>query len=210
MTALPALDLRSNLGTWSVPAALAPGLAHVMTESLPLEAFDAGFRGQDLETTYFDTNDFDLRKARNRGNKYLTLRIRCYQPSGAYALSAKTDDAKYRLSLDPPTAEFLLDGNMNVGLAALLSGDLLARLADLTQDKPLVPVTTICFRRYAVENERDRFTFDTGIHTQAGKRLWTSVLEFKSTDRDSGPPPALHALKLTPIKLSKFLWATRL
>src|SRR5260370_12002993 len=150
-----------------------------MTEALPLETFDSGFQGQDLETTYFDTRDFALRKARNRGSKYLTLRIRCYQSSDAYALSAKTEDAKYRVVLDSQTADFLLDRNMNVGLPALLPGDLLARLADLAQDKPLVPVTTICFRRYAVENDRDRLTFDTGVHTKTGKHLRTTALEFK-------------------------------
>jgi hypothetical protein len=210
MTALPALDLRSNLGTWSVSANLVPAVARAMTEALPLETFDSGFQGQDLETTYFDTSDFALRKARNRGSKYLTLRIRCYQSSGTYALSAKTEDAKYRVVLDSQTADFLLDGNMSVGLIALLPGDLLARLADLAQDKPLVPVTTICFRRYAVENDRDRLTFDTDVHTKSGKHLWTSVLEFKSTDRDAAPPAALETLNLTPIKLSKFLWATRI
>src|SRR5260370_22200684 len=151
MNTVPAMDLRSNLATWAAPVSLAPAVARAMTEALPLEAFDAGFQGQDLETTYFDTRDFDLRKARNRGDKYRTLRIRCYQPSDSYALSAKTEDAKYRIVLDSQTAEFLLDGNITVGLPALLPGDLLARLADLTQDKPLVPVTTICFHRYAVE-----------------------------------------------------------
>src|SRR5258707_10404976 len=105
MPAFPALDLRSNLGTWSVSANLVPAVARAMTEAWPLETFDSGFQGQDLETTYFDTRDFALRKARNRGSKYLTLRIRCYQSSDAYALSAKTEDAKYRLVLDSQTAD---------------------------------------------------------------------------------------------------------
>src|SRR5260370_16315585 len=156
-----------------------------MTEALPLETFDSGFQGQDLETTYFDTRDFALRKARNRGGKYLTLRIRCYGPSDSYALSAKTEDAKYRVVLDSQTADFLLDGNMSVGLAALLPGDLLARLADLAQDKPLVPVTTICFRRYAVENDRDRLTSDTALHTKAGQHPVTNPLELEPSHRDS-------------------------
>lgn len=210
MKTLPAFDLRSNLATWAAPPGLVPAVARAMTNALPLETFDTGFHGQDLETTYFDTRDFDLRKARKRGDRYLTLRIRCYQPSDSYALSAKTEDAKYRIVLDSQTAEFLLDGNMTVGLPTLLPGDLLARLADLTQDKPLIPVTTICFHRHAVENDRDRLTFDTGICTTSGKHLWTSVLEFKSTQVDAVPPPALDALKLSPVKLSKFLWATRI
>jgi hypothetical protein len=180
-----------------------------MLDSLPLEVFDAGFRGQYLETTYYDTLDFDLRKARNRGDKYLTLRIRSYHPSDTYALSAKTEEAKYRLVLDNQTIDFLLAGKINVGLPGLLPSDLLARLTDLAGDKRLVPVTTICFHRYAVENARDRLTFDTDIRTKEGKYLGTSVLEFKSTANHSVPPPAIDALQLTPIKLSKFLWATR-
>src|SRR5258708_5600506 len=119
MSAFPAFDLRSNLATWAVPPGPVPAVARVMTEALPLEEFDAAFQGQDLETTYFDTRDFDLRRARNRGDKYLTLRIRCYQPSDAYALSAKTEDAKYRIVLDSQTAEFLLAGNLMVGLPTL-------------------------------------------------------------------------------------------
>src|SRR5260370_18506047 len=98
-----------------------------MTEALPLETFDGGFQGQDLETTYFDTRDFALRKARNRGSKYLTLRIRCYQSSDTYALSAKTEDAKYRVVLDSQTPGFLLHGNIIPRFPALLPAGLLSR-----------------------------------------------------------------------------------
>jgi hypothetical protein len=210
MNTLPALDLRKNLGTWAVPECVVPRTIHALTSALPVEAFDPAFQGQDLTTTYFDTKDFDLRKARNRGDRYLTLRIRCYEPKSAYALSAKTEDGKFRMPLEPDTAELLCLGLLDFNQPDLLPGDLQSRLADLTQQQPLLAVTTIRFRRFAVENEEDRFTFDTDIRTDAGKRLWTNVLEFKSTQLDAQPYYALDLWQLTPIKLSKFLWATRM
>jgi hypothetical protein len=209
MNDLPARDLRDNLGTWAVPACAVPAVAHALTACLPVELFDPTFHGQDLTTTYFDTPGFDLRKARNRGDRYLTLRIRAYQPSNTYALSAKTEAAKFRLALDAATAEFLLAGHLGLGLEALLPGDLLARLGDLTHGATLLPVAAVGFRRYAVEDDVDRLTLDTDVHTDAGKPLWTNVLEFKSTRPDAVPPPAVAALDLKPMKLSKFLWATR-
>jgi hypothetical protein len=181
-----------------------------MLISMRPEDFDPDFLGQDLTTAYFDTKDFDLRKARNRGDYYLTLRLRCYQPSGVYALSAKTEEGKYRVTIDHDSADFLLSGQADQGVAAFLPTDLQNRLQTLTQGKPLLPVTAICFRRYAVENTADRFTLDTAIRTDAGKRFWTNVLEFKSTQSENVVPEVFQGLKLRPIKLSKFLWATRM
>jgi hypothetical protein len=207
MKPLPATDLRSNRGTWAVPAKLVPALAHALTTSLPPEVYDPGFRGQGLETTYFDTAHFDLRRARKKGDRYLTLRVRCYQPGDTYALSAKTEDGKFRLPIDAHTAASLLQGNITAGVPGLLPADLLARLLDLTGGKPLVPVVAICFQRYAVEDDIDRFTLDLGTVTDTGKAFPAGVLEFKS-QVDDDPPAALTALGLRPIKLSKFLWAT--
>jgi hypothetical protein len=208
MPPLPATDLRRNLGTWTVPLALAPAVAHVMTEALPLELFDPGFRGQCLETTYFDTAAFDLRRARKQGTRYLTLRLRCYQDSGSYALSAKTDSGKFRVPLDSASAAALLHGVLNDGLAGLLPDDLLALLVELTEGRVLLPVVTVCFRRFAVEDEIDRLTFDLAIATDTGKSFPRAVLEYKSQLSGAAPPPGFSSL-LRPIKLSKFLWATR-
>jgi hypothetical protein len=213
MTMLPALDLRRNAGTWAVPSHALPAVANRMRALLAPETFDLGFTGQFLETTYFDTPHFALRKARRRGDSYLTLRIRCYQAPGqpeAYALSAKTDDQKFRTPLDSATADDLLQGaNLASVLARYLPGDLLARLADLVGDEPLGPVMTVCARRYAVEDDTDRCTLDASVATDTGRELPYGVLEFKSRLPGAQPPPSLAALALRPIKLSKFLWATR-
>ena len=85
---LPATDLRSNVGTWAVPSCQLPALTHQMLDVLAPEKFDPDFYGQYLETTYFDTKSFKLRKARVKGSKYVTIRIRCYArgyTQGAYA-----------------------------------------------------------------------------------------------------------------------------
>src|SRR5579872_4222230 len=76
MPPLPVAPLRTNLGTWAVPDAELPAVAAALLDALPAEPFDPAFRGQELETTYFDTPDFALRKARRRGGQYLTLRVR--------------------------------------------------------------------------------------------------------------------------------------
>jgi uncharacterized protein YjbK len=204
MPPLPATTLRSNLGTWAVATEQLPGLAAVLLEALPAEAYDPLFVGQRLETTYFDTADFDLRKARVKKDRYLTLRIRCYGGQ-TYALSAKTESEKWRLEIEPAHAELLLAGAAQP--SADLPGHLRARLMELGAET-LTPVVTVCCCRYAVENERDRFTLDVAVKTDTGKCLPHAVLEFKSTDKDAGPPGRLPALGLRPIKLSKFLWAT--
>ncbi|HEV3259455.1 MAG TPA: hypothetical protein VG013_21495 [Gemmataceae bacterium] len=205
MQPLPTTTLRTNLGTWAVPTDRLPGVAGVLLDALPAEVYDPLFQGQALETTYFDTTGFDLRKARAGRDRYLTLRVRCYG-TASYALSAKTESEKWRAEIEPARAELLLAGAASP--ADDLPGRLRARLLELGAED-LGPVVTVCCRRYAVEDDTDRLTLDVGVHTDAGKCLPFAVLEFKSTDTDGGPPGRLPALRLRPIKLSKFLWSTR-
>lgn len=207
MQPLPASDLRTNVGTWAVPAELLPNLATAMTAELPREEYDPGFLGQRLETTYFDTRHFALRKAREQGRKYVTLRLRRYEQANGratYALSAKTEDQKWRQAIKPSDAEGLLNGTQ--GICPLLPGNVVARLANLAEDDSLVPVVCISCRRYAVENKEHRLTLDVGVHTDTGREMCVAVLEQKSTDGDATP---VLSRPLRPIKLSKFLWATR-
>jgi hypothetical protein len=207
MTPLPVQDLRSNLGTWAVPLRLVPAVTRVLLEALPVEQYDPDFHGQDLETTYFDTNDFVLRKARRRGDQYLTLRIRCYQPDDVYALSGKTEDSKFRLEIDRWKAEAILGGATDL-LFDLLPAAALGRLQELTGGEQLVKAAVVTARRYSVEDDRDRLTLDLDVSCDWGKRLPCAVLEFKSTAKTALCPPGLTALQLPPLKLSKFLWAT--
>jgi hypothetical protein len=207
MNPLPAQDLRSNLGTWAVPPRLTPAVVGLMREALPPEPYDPEFYGQELETTYFDTRDFDLRKARRRGGKYLTLRLRRYRPNDIYAVSAKTENGKFRIEIEPEQGEAILDGGTGA-LAELLPADLFARLLSLGAEEFLIPVVTVLARRYAVENDADRLTLDTAVRTDSGKILPADVLEFKSAVGPAGPPSELSSLRLRPVKISKFLWAT--
>jgi hypothetical protein len=214
MKLIPSGNLRSNLGTWAVRDDQLPAVACAMLEALPREAFDPGFRGQHLETVYFDTADFALRKARVLGDHYLTLRVRCYRQDGededGYAISAKTEDEKVRFPIEEANAHFLLAGDgITPVLLDLLPGDLQARLLDIIGDEPLTPVVCIQAHRYAVEGNGPRLTLDTGVHTDKGEYLPFNILEFKSTEGDDTPPGSLSPLKLRPIKSSKFLWATR-
>jgi hypothetical protein len=207
----PTPDLRRNRASWAVPTGRLPFAAAVLLGALPREAFDPAFRGQDLATTYLDTADFALRKARVKGDQYLTLRVRCYRnPAGAapdlYALSAKTEGAKFRVEVPADEARFLLAVRPTSVLGRLLPADLFARLLDLAGDGPLRPAAAVCCRRYAAEDDRDRLTLDAAVRTDAGKRLPYAVLEFKSTDATAEPPAALAELR--PLKISKFLWAT--
>lgn len=200
---IPANDLRSNVGTWAVPTDLLPRLANEMIHALPAEEFDPNLQGQPIETTYFDTRDFDLRNARRKGERYLTLRLRGYG-AGTFALSAKTEREKYRAEVPADQAAALLAGTLPPA-RTLLPAHLLARLQELANGRPLLPVVLVSFRRYAVEDERDRLTLDVAVTTDEGKRLPAHVLEYKSTARGAQLP---LALVLRPIKLSKFLWAT--
>jgi hypothetical protein len=211
MSPLPTAELRQNLATWAVPIARVPATAAALLDTLPVEAFDPDFRGQCLDTTYFDTPGFALRKARRRGKRYLTLRLRCYRPDGAaptFAVSAKTEDTKVRCEIDAATAARWLTGISADEAGRVLPPDLFARLLDLAGDDPLVPVTCVRARRYAVEDDEDRFTLDVDVATDAGKRLSFAVLEFKSNRPDHAVADAVARLALKPLKISKFLWAT--
>jgi hypothetical protein len=208
MPLLPASTLRSNLGTWAVPTAWLPAVAAELLRQLPAEPFDPRFQGQALETTYFDSG-FRLRKARRKGKRYLTLRVRCYAQANrddAYALSAKTEAEKFRQEIDPRLAHALLSQPASQSTwTDLLPANLAARLLELLRDDVPEPIVTVCCRRYAVENAQDRLTLDVAVHTDTGRRLPYDVLEFKSTDRLAICPVATP---LRPIKLSKFLWST--
>src|SRR5205823_9069446 len=221
---LPVTDLRSNVGTWAVLGCQLPALARQMLDVLSPEKFDPDFRGQYLQTTYFDTKTFKLRKARVKGKKYVTIRIRCYAPGayatrlanrayasgsegGVYAMSAKTENQKFRQEIDSHYAESLLQsGIVPSSLVGILASDLIARIADIGEGETLQPVVTLCFRRYAVEDGQHRLTLDTDIESDTGRCYPCHVLEQKSTHQDNSP---LITLPLRPIKLSKFLWATQ-
>jgi hypothetical protein len=207
---LPLTSLRFNLATRAVPVCRLPAVAGALLDALPREAFDPAFQGQALATTYFDTVGFDLRKARAKGAKYLTLRLRCYRPADdrpeVYALSSKTEDRKWRVEIDPDAARFLLSAPAN--LVPFLPGDLAARLLELVGERPLLPVVTVRCQRYAVEDDRDRLTLDVDVAADTGKCLPYAVLEFKSTANDAALPTFLLTPRLHPLKISKFLWAT--
>ncbi len=87
-------------------------MAHFLHDVLPNEPWDPHFLGQELRTTYFDTEDFVLRKTRQQGGNYLTLRLRCYKPLQTqvevYALSAKTESEKWREEIKPEDAGAIL------------------------------------------------------------------------------------------------------
>jgi hypothetical protein len=208
MSPLPSKDLRSNIATWAVPQHQLPAVAKILTDLLPIESFDPDFQGQHLHTTYFDTAHYDLYKARTRKDRYLTLRIRHYQPTNAYALSAKTEDRKFRVEIDGPTAELILRfGLPYPGAYDLLPADLQARLTEIAGDQPMVPCVLVGFHRYAVEDKTNRLTLDVCVHTDKGKQLTSNVLEQKSTREDQQPYADFAALGLRPIKLSKFVWS---
>jgi hypothetical protein len=188
-------------------------VAYCLPHLAPTEAFDPAFQGQALETTYFDTRGLVLRRARHKGDRYLTLRLRCYRTAAgeeAYALSAKTEGRKWRQEIDAADAELIARGVYFTWPETFLPPDLLARLQELTGGPGLnlVPAAQVSCRRYAVENEQDRLTLDVGVRTDTGKALPFGVLEYKSSDGGAVPPGALSALAVRPLKLSKFLWAT--
>jgi hypothetical protein len=204
-------DLRRNIATWAVPYAKAPAVGACMVDLLATEKWDPNFGGQRLETYYFDTRALALRAARWRGNRYLTLRLRCYDegPLGeAYALAAKTEDQKFRTMVKPSDADAILAGHYPDWPQDLLPGDLLARFLDLVGEADILPVVKVCCRRFAVEESQDRLTLDVDITTDTGKWLPAGVLEFKSTDKQTALPQFAYLLGLRPMKLSKFLWAT--
>jgi hypothetical protein len=213
MDPLPVPDLRSNVATWAVPSRSLPAVAAIMRNLYPTEDHDPSFLGQRLRTTYFDTPDFRLRKARLRKDKYLTLRIRCYEaPDGGelYALSAKTESVKFRVEIEPLDAERALAGIYPDLWVNQLPIDLYTRLLVIAgDDNSLVSVVTVGCKRYAVQDSRDRITLDCDVRTDTDRCLPYHALEFKSTSGDATPPGSFQALGLRPVKLSKFLWATQ-
>jgi hypothetical protein len=76
--------LRTNIATWAVPIEQIPAVTEIMLDSLPPEDYDPSFKGQELETTYFDTPRLELRKNRLNHDKYITLRVR--QPRHCHRL----------------------------------------------------------------------------------------------------------------------------
>jgi hypothetical protein len=207
MPSLPAADLRTNVATWAVAAPLLPAVGAALSGALPAEPFDPDFRGQRLTTTYLDTPRLVLRRARARGGRYLTLRVRRYHPTGLFALSAKTEAAKVRVEVAPAVARAVLGGDRDA-LAAHLPADVVARLAELTDDAPLWPVAEVCCHRFAREDDRDRLTLDADVHTDTGLCLPFAVLEFKSRDPGAALPAFAAALGSRPARVSKFLWST--
>lgn len=197
---LPTEDMRRNVGTWAVPGWQLPAVTRRMLDALPAEPFDPHFFGQKLRTTYLDTADLDLRRARKRGIRYLTLRVRSY-PGEIYALSAKTALGKFRVELNRIDGLICLAG----GVIDYLPGDLAAQLLAMIDDQPLIPAVEVCFHRYAVENETDRLTLDAHVVASTGRRYPACVLEQKSTVGNSAP--LIRAIPLARIKLSKFLWS---
>src|SRR5579871_5596015 len=198
MPPLPAPPiLASNRGTWAVSTCQLAAVGNWMHDVLPNEVYDPHFCGQELATSYFDTTRFTLRKARRQGGPYLTLRVRRYGGSStAYALSAKTETQKFRIPLPDYTAELLQEGEeVQSVLLPLLPADLQARLLQLAGDQALVPVVCVSCRRYAVEDEEDRYTLDVDVATDLGKRLPYGVLEFKSV-AVKPPPDHLRGLGL--------------
>jgi hypothetical protein len=103
----------------------------MLLNSWPKEPYDPDFAGQDVETYYLDTPSFAFRKARKGCEHYLTLRARCYG-NDAYALSAKTEDAKFRVAISSTSAAAILVGNFET-IAKLLPADLLAGLLELAR-----------------------------------------------------------------------------
>jgi hypothetical protein len=194
---IPTEDLRTNIGTWAVGTALLPAVTGFMLNALPPEEYDPYFTGQQICTTYFDTKDFNLRKARTKRDKYIVVRLREY-PGATTALSAKTEGEKFRIEVTAIDIDSLVN---------TLPANMQARLMDIIGDKPLVPVVTIKCRRYAVEDDQDRFTLDADTCTDAGKQMPYSILEYKSNTKKD-PAQALQDLGLRPIKMSKFLWST--
>ena len=139
----------------------------------------------------------------------MTLRVRCYGGSDVYALSAKTEKEKFRTLLNNKDGESLLAGeNISDIIESNLPSNILISMLEITDQQPLVRSAKIYTRRYAVENKEDRYTLDVDVETIKGKMLPYSILEFKST-KDSIPSPILDTINLEPIKISKFLWATR-
>jgi hypothetical protein len=210
MTPLPTGDVRTNLGSWAVSTYQLPAVANKLHDWLKNEPYDPNFLGQGITTTYFDTRKGKLRQTRVSKDKYLTLRVRCYQAPElpeAYALSAKTESEKFRMEITGEDALAFQKGQARWG--DFLPGNLYARLLDISQEEEILPKIQVTCKRFAVEDNVRRFTLDVDVRTDLGKVLPFSVLEYKGAPTDT-TPPNFPALGLRPIKLSKFVWSTRI
>jgi hypothetical protein len=208
MPPIPATDLRTQQGTWIVPVHAIPSVAQLMLDTLPKEQYDPAFQGQELETSYFDDANYTLRKARVKKDRYITVRLRCYDAPGrpdVYAISAKTDSEKWRQEIPSAAAEAILAGSL--AIESQLPPHLAARLVELDSE-PLRPVVCVHCHRFAVEDDTDRLTLDLHVNTDRRAELACGVLEYKA-DNNVAIMNAIEALGLAPLKLSKFLWATR-
>jgi hypothetical protein len=215
--ATPANVIRDNFGSWAVPPCAVPAVAHMMTDLWHPEPFDQEFYGQYLQTTYFDTQSRSLRKARLKGDRYCTLRLRAYHPaqgaggdypSGRYAVSVKTEEEKDRFDITPALATALLHSPPEALFdifVTILSPTMLARLWDVSNGEPLMPVFTVLVHRFAVEDEDDRLTLDVEIHDDLGCKLPYGVLEFKSASNGTIPPAIQLIPGIRPVKMSKYL-----
>ncbi len=201
-------SLPNNLCKYAVSSCQLPALGHFMHDFLPNEPYDPHFFGQHVHTTYFDTEKLALRSARKQGEKYATVRIREY-PNETCMLQIKTNDEKIRVEC-PSTAMALANGFTVDQLASMLSlpGAIVALLMELAGEGELMPIVTVKYNRYAIESLSQRITLDVDVHTDTGKCLPFHVLEIKGRE-DADEPRIMEALGLRPIKLSKFLWATK-
>src|SRR5213078_1562636 len=93
--------------------------------------------------------------------------------AGVYAISAKTESQKFRREIDSDYAESLLhSGIVPSALVGIMAPDLI-------EGENLEPVVTLCFRRYAVEDDQHRLTLDTHVESDTGRRYPSHVLEQK-------------------------------
>jgi hypothetical protein len=208
MPPLPTADLRTQQGTWIVPVHAIPTVAQLMLDNLPVEQYDPAFQGQELESSYFDDRHYTLRKARVKKDRYITIRLRCYDAPGrpdVYAISAKTESEKWRQEIPSAAAEASLAGSLPI--KSQLPPHLAARLVELDAE-PLLDVVCVRCHRFAVEDDTDRLTLDLHVNTDRRAELTYGVLEYKA-DNNVAILNAIEALGLAPLKLSKFLWATR-
>jgi hypothetical protein len=180
MNPLPATSLLSNVATWAVPTGRVPDVVGAMlaTPLLKYEKYDLLFRGQKIETLYFDSPNFDLRKARVQGERYLTHRLRSYGGE-TFALAAKTENEKWRQEVPP---EQVADFQMDLALLfeLFLPAHLLARLQELAKT-PLMVVSTVCCTRFAVEDDTQRLTLDVGVSTEEASVCTRMILSTRPT-----------------------------
>lgn len=198
-------EIDRTVAKYRVAACCVPALAGIMLEHLDADEYDPTFRGQVIESTYFDTPTAALLNAKQAHVSYVVLRLRSY-PDGSHFLEAKSGSAKYRAPLTEDQAAGLTGGIDPLPLVAELLPDVAEQLATLVTGQALAPCSTVTYRRYARETGGTRMTLDTVIRTAGGKAYPDAVLEIKR--EGPGPQvPDLSGLMVTPIDLSKFVWS---